>query len=527
MASNLGTIRSGAVKYLKAWWLIVALVLVLPPVASSMLGFLWLWEHRWLWAFLGGSSVLFAVLVPVVHWLRRQSSQSLARVEPSPLWPPAGDEAWQRVEAIARRVQQEPFSLEHFDDAQRVLHEVLSAVALQFHPRSKQPLLEIPAPYALRIVELALADLRQALTEYVPGAHILTLHDIQRLRNAAVVTRQLYGLYRLVSLGVSPTSSILREIRDLVAGQLMATSADDMRQWALGFCVRKVGYYAIQLYSGQLVLSDVEFSPVATRRTRRDAARAAEVEQHQEEEPLRILVVGQVKAGKSSLINALFGEVRSAVDVVPATRGLTPYVLQRDGLQRAILLDTAGYGAGAGEGEPLEGLRREILQVDLILLVLTAASAARGADRRLLDGLRATFQAAPDRPMPPTVVALTHVDLLRPLAEWQPPYDLQDPSSPKARNMADAVRAVAADLDVDESAVAAVCLKAGMEYNVEEGLVPAMLAVLSEAQRIRALRCLREQHNREYWERLGRQALASGRLLWQAGQGRLEKWLRS
>ena len=62
-----------------------------------------------------------------------------------------------------------------------------------------------------------------------------------------------------------------------------------------------------------------------------------------DKEPLRILVVGQKKSGKSSLVNALFGEYRAATDVVPRTDQVEPYVLEREGLQQAIVLDTAGY----------------------------------------------------------------------------------------------------------------------------------------------------------------------------------------
>lgn len=512
-------------KHLKTWWLIVAVLLAVPPVASMVLGFLWLWEHRAVWIFAVATGLIVAGLTPVIHWLRRRGMESPAEAAPSPDWPPAGQEAWKRVDAIARRAQQEPFSLEHFGDAERLLREVLAAVASYYHPRSKEPVLEVPAPYALRIAELALGDLREALTEYVPGAHILTIRDLGRLRRAASLSRQLYGLYRLASLGFAPTSAILRELRDLLAGRLMDASIDDIRRWAVGFCVRRCGFYAIQLYSGNLVLSGVKPPTAATRRSRRDELQAADDARRLADEPLRILVVGQVKAGKSSLINALFGETRAATDVIPVTRSITPYVLERDGIERALILDSAGYAAGDSEEEPLAGLRDELLRIDLVVLVATVTSAARAPDRRLLDAVRAAFQAAPERVMPPVLVALTHIDLLRPLAEWDPPYNLVEPDTPKARNLADAVQAVADDLAVDTARVVPVCLKPGMEYNVEEGLEPAVLAVLSEAQRVRALRCLRDQHDREVWERLGRQALASGRLLWRAGRGRLQHWL--
>ena len=59
-------------------------------------------------------------------------------------------------------------------------------------------------------------------------------------------------------------------------------------------------------------------------------------------EPLRVLVAGQVSAGKSSLVNALGQEVRAAVDALPATRDFTPYSLSRDGLPGALITDSPG-----------------------------------------------------------------------------------------------------------------------------------------------------------------------------------------
>ena len=111
-------------------------------------------------------------------------------------------------------------------------------------------------------------------------------------------------MYRVVAFGINPVSGVLREVRDAATGQLYHASTDEVKRWALGFCVRKAGYYAIQLYSGQLILEDVEFRDFQSRRGRRDAERDEARRQLLAEEPLRILVVGQVKAGKSSLINA-------------------------------------------------------------------------------------------------------------------------------------------------------------------------------------------------------------------------------
>ena len=64
----------------------------------------------------------------------------------------------------------------------------------------------------------------------------------------------------------------------------------------------------------------------------------------EQREPLRILVLGQVKAGKSSLVNALFGEAERRPIAYRRRQEVTPYVLERRSLDGQVLLyDMGGY----------------------------------------------------------------------------------------------------------------------------------------------------------------------------------------
>jgi predicted GTPase len=402
-----------------------------------------------------------------------------------------------------------------------VMVEVLRAVAQHFRPGEREPALEIAVPDLLLTAELVARDLRQALAEHVPGAHVLTLGDLKRLRRWAGVGQRLYGVYRtflrVVRFGANPVAAVLSEVRDAAAGDLYHASTGEVKRFAVGYAVRKAGYYAIQLYSGQLV-DDETLDAYHTRRSREDARRAETFDQRTSQEPLRILVLGQVKAGKSSLINALFGQTRAAVDLVPRTRGIEPFVLEREGIPRALVFDTAGYDDRPGGPSPFSDVKDHVLQSDVVIVVCSACGASRAPDRRLLEDLRALFAAEPDRVAPPVVVALTHIDQLRPLAEWSPPYDLANPAGTKAELIRDAMRAVETDLGLAPGQVVVpVCLAPDRLYNVEEGLAPAILNVMPEAQRVRYLRCLRSFHDDDYWQRLWRQALNSGRVLLRAG----------
>jgi len=506
-------------KHVKIWWLVVLVLFVLPQAALLAAGTVWLYQRHLLLVWLGGGGALTLAGWGLARLLRAKRMAPIApSVEPAPAWPPTGHAAWRDVEAIAERVEGEDFPLDRPQVLWGVLVEVLRAVARHYHPNRSRPELEIPAPYVLRVVELVAGDLRSAFSDYVPGSHVLTLGDLLRLRRLAAWARGAFLFYRVARLGYNPVGALLRELRQLATGRLQDTSARGIRRWAQGFCVRRAGYYAIQLYGGHLVLDDVAFADYQTRGSRRDAQRAQARDAELDEEPLRILLVGQVKSGKSSLVNALFGEVRAAVDVVPTTRCVEPYVLERDGIARAIILDTAGYERVEGSDDAFEELREQVVDCDLMLVVCSATSAARGPDRRLLERIRAWLEERPDRMMPPLAAVVTHVDQLRPLGEWSPPYDLTEPSGAKAAEILEATRAVGEDLALGaDEPVVPVCLKPGGTYNVEEGLAPVLFRMASEAERVRLLRCLRQHHDEETWQRLWRQALRSGRVLLRSG----------
>jgi uncharacterized protein len=518
----------------KSMWLLLLGFYAIPYVVLFAAGSLWLYQQRWLMAFAAATGALMLVGWPILKWLRRQRKTASATLGPrarlteavaaDPRWPPVALAAWAKVETIARRMEKEDPPLDNPEWIWALLREIFEAVAQAFHPAAAEPALETPLPHVLRTAELVARDLHEAFAENVPGAHILTLGDFKKLKRLADWGRQFYYLYRVMTFGFNPYGALVREARDAASDKMLATSTDEVKAWAIEFCVRKAGFYAIQLYGGYLPDDAQQFQAYLSPHSQALAQAAEQAERRADEEPLRIMLAGQAKSGKSSLVNALFGEIKAAVDVLPATRGVEPYLLARDGIPRAILLDTAGYDAGPQADDPFKGLGDELLRCDLVLVVCTAASASRAADRKLLDRLRAFFLEHPRRAMPAVAVALTHIDLLRPVGEWAPPYDLTAADNPKAASIRDAAQAVADDLALtDEQLVVPVCLEPHRVYNVEEGLAPAIFEMLPTAQRARYLRCLRESHEADYWQRLWRQTVNSGRVLWTLGKAWLDR----
>lgn len=501
-------------------WSLVALILTLPYLVALAAGVAWLFERGWLiwWALLTGVMMIAGRLI--LHRVRA-NQQPEAIASPPTAMSPLDETAWKQVEELSAKLRREPPPLDDQQSYWDMLWKVFETVAHVYHPQSVHPLWDVQVPYLLRVIESIAHDLRKASADHIPGAHILTINDLTKLKDLAAAGGKLYGpayaVYRAVRLGVNPYSALMNELSGHVAGTMLDKSIEEGRDWLINAFILRSGYYAISLYSGKLVLDDASFAEYQSSRTKTDTETAARQDEQRAGEPLRFLVLGQVKAGKSSLINAVFGETRAAVDVVPRTKHIEPHVLERDGLQRAIILDTAGYDDAETGRDLFAEMGREVSQSDLALLVCSANNAARAADRRLLDDLRAFYDRQPDRRMPPFLVAVTHIDMLRPLNEWSPPYDLEHAATPKARNILDALTAVSTDLNVPLEHVIPVCLYPGRIYNVEEALIPAMLTSLPEAEQVRCLRCWRNFHEAEYWRRLLLQSINAGRFIVKAG----------
>jgi predicted GTPase len=100
--------------------------------------------------------------------------------------------------------------------------------------------------------------------------------------------------------------------------------------------------------------------------------------------------------------------------------------------------------------------------------VASATQPARAPDRSGLDDFRAWAKLQLARRAPPLLLALTHIDELRPAMEWTPPYDVIAPAGPKARAIRAALDAAARALDLPVDAIVPVAMPPGREpYNLD------------------------------------------------------------
>ena len=492
------------------WLRLLSLLLWLLPVAVlPPLGLWWLWQNGAVIWWLSALLLCGAAGLGLQAWLRQRDRRLLTGLEtrPNADWPPRERAAWDAIEALAATLKPEDWPL---DERLWLLgREALERVAKAYHPQRERPLLELTLPHGLLIIERACRELRTDIADNIPLSHRLTLGDLVRVHRWKRVAEQVYGVYRSGRWVFDPAGALLSEAKSALNSRAFGMAWTDLQRWLLQEYVRKIGHYAIELYSGRLVLDDHPsgLTSVSSADLEREASAAAQ----RAEEPLRILILGRSNAGKSSLVNALFNQLIAGTDCLPDLASpVTPYRLTQDGLTPALVFDTPGIDTPALTSKVLDPL---VDTADLILWVTAAQHPDREQEAATLSRLRRRWEAHPERHPPTLLVAVSHIDLLRPRQEWNPPYDLNDQDNAKARNIFAAVEATAADLEVPIATAIPVCLAEGRTYNVTDSLWTAVLAHQSAANRARLLRLRVEQKKAEDWTLLRHQLASAGRFL--------------
>jgi predicted GTPase len=502
---------------------VVVGLLLMPLLLWAAVGSYYLWTLHWgIWAWW-----VMAVLMGTGYglaWYWQQKRQLLQLPgHGSPLhWTERDAQAWKIVEARADAAERlAPALLSDVNYYLKAAQELATELARAYYPRTSDPIDSVTLPEILTVIELAMHDLGELVDRYVPGGHLLTVRDWRRARQATEWYQSASKVWWLVSALFSPLETATRYAasRAGLSGPWQQFQ-QNLLLWFHQAYLHRLGNYLIELYSGRLRVGARRYREILGQGPHEAAAAPGADQAVVPRQQVAIALVGQVKAGKSSLVNALLGERRAVCDVLPATSGVERYEVKAEGFPASLLLfDTPGYGHAGPKDDQLDATRAVLREADIVFLVLHATNPGRQADLDLANDLRRWLEAHPEYKRPPVIAVLTHVDLLSPSLEWSPPYNWRRPSRPKEVRIREAAQAALEQLGESVAAVVPVCTAPGKVYGIDEDLLPAVATRLDEARGVALLRCLRTEADEGKVRKVFQQLLALGqeaaRFAWQ------------
>lgn len=535
------------------WRSIFVVVLLLFPFAVYVCAGGWaLWQQRlltWLWLpipICWGLAFLF-----LRKWKKHFGPPEVETEIPLH-WTPRDQAAWKIVETRSKDLGDlPPEELTRVQFYVDTALELSLEIARVYHPKADDPISQLTIPEILAALELVFEDLAEAVDDYVPAGHLLTVNHYRHLAKIPKWSKTLSKFYWPLSTVLAPTTVVARYAASrFVVSPVTKDIQANVLAWFTMMFIQRVGYYAIELNSGRLAGGAKKFretlkkmertrNPGSTEAKPAKAAASAPSseggktetshENDNEKTEVTLALVGQTKAGKSSLINAILGDAHAETDILPATSEVKRYQLDWEPTNdRLVLLDTVGYATDGATDKQIKETQKAVQSADLVLFVLHAGSSAREPDRQMLQTIQDWFFEKKELKPVPVLGVLTHMDLLSPAMEWEPPYDWQTGDRPKEISIREALEYNRELFGESIAGIVPVCSDGERDriYGIEEYLLPAITPLLDNARASAVLRSLHQDINQDRVQRVVQQFWNAGKTLVKAGLPSLEQWLK-
>ncbi|MGR5062150.1 GTPase family protein [Photobacterium sp. DNB22_13_2] len=407
-------------------------------------------DDQWLFlsVLIASSSLVVIIGAISLRQVRRNTSEEGVQlggdydVAPSGEWGEFDREVWNELNpAIARHLEQDDSWIGLREHALSLSMEVAS----QYYPERDTQALSFTAPEFLLMLEKVSHRYRHFLLTHIPFAETLKLSYFQQgyqHKEKLGAAKKFYDVYR-VFRAMTP-AGLVAEARGQLLGRLFDEVSEEVQHSLKKVLLQEVLSVAINLYSGRYKADGGELDNSET-----DSDHFADVL-----EPLRVAIIGQVSAGKSSLVNTFVGNMVAEVSAIPSTENIVIHRCYVDGIDIIHLVDLPGID---GQEKTNKLLVNQMAQSDIVLWVLKANQPARKSDVILRQQFDEYYQQANNRSRkkPQVIMVLNQVDRLSPALEWQPPYDLSAPQSAKANTIKAALDFNKAKIMPDDDVVVA------------------------------------------------------------------------
>ncbi|WP_017655001.1 GTPase family protein [Fortiea contorta] len=500
---------------LKLWqWLILAtpvvFIIAFLLVAAGMQ--IHTWGINWIWAvftllFVGWRWLLVRWTQPVVKQLEDVLAEVSAELASddndtaSSTGNNVASEAEIALQKILLAAQTDRPIWEDWQTFWTRCQDLVAAIAHIYNPQVQYPLLNIYVPQAYGLIRGTMDGLDQWMEKLSPALNQVTVGQAYQAyevyRKLEPSARKLWQVWNWAQWLLNPLAAVAKRASqgytNRATQQLLVNLSQLVREAAL----RNLCRQAIALYSGMTPPTAVTPSLVATpspakTQTLKEILAQATPVAAVEQQSVNILLVGRTGSGKSSLINTLFSAELATIDVLPSTDKIQSYQWQTPSQETLTLLDTPGYEQ-VNRGELRFLVIDYASKADLLLLVTPALDPALQIDVDFLRDIKAEVADLP------VITVVTQVDRLRPLREWQPPYDWEWGDRPKEVAIRGATEYRAQQLAEFSHLVLPVVTsdrQTGRESWGVEALSLGLVAAIAPAKQLRLARFLRNQEAR-------------------------------